>query len=185
MKSYLVKDLMVPLEEYATVSEKASLPEAVDALEKSQQAFNEKHDRHRAVLVLDDQGRVVGKLSQHDLLKALEPNYEKMEKAWQVRLSRFGVGEPYVKNAIREFSLWQKPLQDLCGKAFGIQVRDIMYAPGEGETVDAESTMDDGVHRLITGRHHSLLVTQGGRIVGILRLADVFELVGRGLKECR
>lgn len=184
MKSYTVKDLMVPLDEYATVSEEATLMEAVEALERAQQAFNQKRYKHRAVLVLDGKGRVVGKLSQHDLLKALEPNYEKMEKEWKVKLSRFGVGDLYIKNAVREFDLWQKPLQDLCGRATGVRAKDAMYTPGEGEYVDAEATMDEAVHRLIGGRHHSLLVTRGGAIVGVLRLTDVFETVNREMKEC-
>lgn len=185
MKSYVVKDLMVPLEEYATVPVDATLMEAVEALEKSQRAFDRKRYKHRAVLVLNSEGRVVGKLSQHDLLKALEPNYEKLEQEWHGKLSRFGIGDLYIRNAIREFDLWQKPLQDLCGKASALRVKEFMYTPSEGEYIEAEATMDQALHLLITGRHHSLLVTRGKRIVGILRLTDVFELVNREMKECR
>ena len=63
MKSYLVKDLMVPLSEYATVTENARLFEAVLALEKAQENFEDEHTRyrHRAVLVLDKKGKVIGK----------------------------------------------------------------------------------------------------------------------------
>jgi len=69
---------MVPLAEYATVSEDATLYEAVLALEKAQESFEDKHTRysHRAILVLDKEGDVVGKLSQLDVLKALEPKYQ-------------------------------------------------------------------------------------------------------------
>ena len=60
MKSYIVKDLMVPLSEYATVSEDATLYEAVLSLEKAQENFEDKHTRyrHRAILVLDKKGDV-------------------------------------------------------------------------------------------------------------------------------
>ena len=40
MDDYRVKDLMVPLSEYATVSEDATLYEAVAELEKAQEEFN-------------------------------------------------------------------------------------------------------------------------------------------------
>ena len=55
MKSYSVKDLMVPLSEYATVTQDATLYEAVLALEEAQEKFEDKHTRyrHRAILVLD------------------------------------------------------------------------------------------------------------------------------------
>ena len=39
MKNYCVKDLMVPISEYATVPEEATLYESVLALEKAQETF--------------------------------------------------------------------------------------------------------------------------------------------------
>jgi CBS domain-containing protein len=58
MKSYSVKDLMVPLSEYATVSEDATLYDAVLSLEEAQEKFEDRHTRyrHRAILILDDTG---------------------------------------------------------------------------------------------------------------------------------
>ena len=47
MKSYTIKDLMVPLSEYATVSEDASLYDAVLSLEDAQEQFEDKHTRYR------------------------------------------------------------------------------------------------------------------------------------------
>jgi hypothetical protein len=40
VKNYLVKDLMVPLSEYATVPMESTLFEALLALEKSQEEFD-------------------------------------------------------------------------------------------------------------------------------------------------
>ena len=66
MKNYLVKDLMVPLSEYATVPEGSTLFEAVLALEKAQEEFDHTKYKHRAVLILDSENRVIGKLSHMD-----------------------------------------------------------------------------------------------------------------------
>jgi len=46
--------------------------------------------------------------------------------------------------------------------------------------------MDKAIHQLIIGRHHSLLVTSAGgqKIVGVLRLTDVFQLVSDAFQEC-
>jgi CBS domain-containing protein len=76
MKTVQVKDVMVALEDYATVSENATLYEAVLALEKAQEEFDQSQYRHRAILVYDDKQKIVGKISQLDLLMALEPNYQ-------------------------------------------------------------------------------------------------------------
>jgi CBS domain-containing protein len=65
MKSYRVKEMMVPLSEYATVPETASLLDAVKALKKAQDAYNRSPYQHRAILVFDQNNHFVGKLSQH------------------------------------------------------------------------------------------------------------------------
>ena len=53
MKTITIKDLMVPLDEYATVQEKATLSEAVLALEQAQEKYQQLPYKHRAVLVLN------------------------------------------------------------------------------------------------------------------------------------
>ena len=70
---------MVSLDEYATVNEDATLSDAVLALERAQQAFDHTKYRHRAILVLDKTNRPIGKISQIDALKALEPKYKEIQ----------------------------------------------------------------------------------------------------------
>ena len=72
---------MVSLDEYATVNEDATLSDAVLALERAQQAFDHTKYRHRAILVLDKTNRPIGKISQIDALKALEPKYKEIQGA--------------------------------------------------------------------------------------------------------
>jgi hypothetical protein len=42
--------------------------------------------------------------------------------------------------------------------------------------------MNETIHRMVVGKHHSLLVTDGGNIVGVVRLTDVFEFIRLRLK---
>ena len=46
----MVKELMIPLSEYATVTVGANLHEAVLALEKAQADFDHTRYRHRAII---------------------------------------------------------------------------------------------------------------------------------------
>ena len=102
MKEQRVKDLMVPLSEYATVTEDATLFEAVLSLEEAQEKFENKHTRyrHRAILVLDKSDRVVGKLSQLDVLKALEPKYQDMIRGEGSR--RYGFTKKFIVSCLAE-----------------------------------------------------------------------------------
>jgi CBS domain-containing protein len=184
MKSYSIKDLMVPLSEYATVSEDASLYEAVLSLEEAQEQFEDEHTRyrHRAILVLDNTGNVVGKLSQLDVLRALEPKYNEMMKG--KGLHRYGFGGVLEQSILEKFNLFASPLDDICREAGKRNVKEFMYTPTKGEYVSEDATLDLAIHQLIVGHHQSLLVTRDKKIVGILRLTDVFAVVFHKMKEC-
>jgi len=188
MKSYKVKDLMVPLSEYATVPKTATLLEAVKALKDAQAAFDQKRYRHRAILVIDNKNHFVGKLSQHDVIEALEPNYIKMRSSvHNESVHRLGFSDDFIKSTREQYHLWEKALENLCEKAGHFSVKSIMYTPGKGEFVNESATMDEAIHRLIIGRHHSLLVTADHdvrEIVGVLRLTDIFEFVNQAMQEC-
>lgn len=182
MKTYTVKDLMVPLSEYATVREDATLFEAVLELEKAQEEFDHTRYRHRAVLVLDDDNNVSGKLSQLDALKALEPKYNDMLTGHGLKFS--GFTKSFMQTLLKDYNLFENPLKDICHKAGHTSVKTIMYKPSEGEYVDAGATLDQAIHQLVLGHHQSLLVTEGGTIIGVLRLTDVFAAVFHVMKEC-
>ncbi|MBT8372277.1 MAG: CBS domain-containing protein, partial [Deltaproteobacteria bacterium] len=123
MKSYTVKDLMVPLSEYATVSEDATLYDAVLALEEAQEKFEDKHTRyrHRAILILDKGGDVVGKLGQLDVLRSLEPKYQEMIQGRGSQ--RFGFTKKFMKSMLEDYNLFANPLDDICRKAGEQSVR--------------------------------------------------------------
>lgn len=182
MKFHSIKDIMVPLEKYATVPETATLYEAVMALEKAQQEFDLTRYRHRAVLVYDKNSRIVGKVSQLDILKALEPKYERIDEARSI--SRLGYSRQLMTKMMEQFNLWNKPLDDICKKARDTKVKEFMYTPTEGEYIDESATLDQGVHQLIVGHHQSLLVTREKEIVGILRVTDVFMEICNIMRSC-
>jgi CBS domain-containing protein len=177
MDRMTVEDLMVPLDEYATVDEDATLYEAVKALEKAQEEQDRKgyHYLHRAVLVLDKKRNVVGKISQLDVIRALEPKY--LEFGDMRNLSRTGFSPDFIKSMIEKYSLCQIPFTDMCIRAGGLKVRDFMYSPGEGEYIEADALLCEAIHAFVMGYHQSLLVTRDKRIIGILRLTDLFKEV--------
>lgn len=183
METYVVKDLMVPLNEYVTVDENATLYEAVMALEKVQLAYNNSPYQHRAILIMDKEQKVIGKISQLDVLRALEPKYAEMQGI--SGLSRHGIGKAFIKSLMVQYRLFESPMKDICKNAGTKNVRDFMYAPTEGEYVSEDSTLDEAIHLLVVGQHQSLLVTREEEIVGILRLVDVFTAVFQTMKECQ
>ncbi|CAD7837463.1 MAG: hypothetical protein [Olavius algarvensis Delta 4 endosymbiont] len=182
MKTISVKDLVVPLSEYATIPIGATLLEAVEALEKAQEDFDATKYRHRAILVLDETGHVVGKIGQLEALRALEPKYCDMVEGQAV--SRFGFNAKFIKDMCEQYDLFDRPMDDLCKKAATLKVEDCMGEIVDSEFISIEATMDVAIHLLVMGSHQSLLVKDGEAIVGILRLTDVFVAVFHTMKEC-
>ncbi len=172
---------MVPLAEYATVSEDATLLEAIHALKDAQAAFDQKRYSHRAILVYEKRGRIVGKLSQHDVISAIEPQYRKTSEL--KGMARYGISRKLATSMFEQYRFWDKPLSELCKSAVNIKVSDIMYTPSEGEYIKENDSMAEAIHRLHVGRHQSLLVTRDSEVVGILRLTDVFSTVCDAMME--
>ena len=182
MSDFDVKELMVPLSEYATVLEGSTLFDAVLALEKAQEEFDHTKYKHRGVLILDKNNRVIGKLGQLDVLRALEPKEEVPGDIDE--LNRFGFSSNFVHKLRKQRRLKAAPLKDLCSKASRLKVEDFMQAPSEGEFIEEEASLEMAVMQLVTGRHISLLVTRDTDIIGILRMTDAFAAVFHTMKEC-
>ena len=161
----IVKDMMDPLEEYTRVPEAASLYDAAKALEKAltDPSSDPSRPKDRAVLVQAPAGGVLGKLSMADVLHGLEPRYGR------------AVGSLVV---VDDYFTWTHAMfANLAERARAIPVKDLLREHSSEEMIDESASLDQAVHQLVHGKLQSLLVTRGGRIVGILRLSDVFTAV--------
>ena len=180
MENYLVKDLMVPISEYATVTVGTTLLDALQVLERAQEAYTVSKYQHRAILVLDTEGIVVGKISQLRALKAIQPEVELSEEIDEIRRFRFSdnyLAELRDKYRSRGKIIKKETLLEAAGK----KVEDFMQTPTPGEFVSEECGLDTAIHRLVAGAHMSLLVTRNNRIIGILRISDVFAALFHGM----
>ena len=180
MKTIRVKEIMVPLSEYATVHEEDTLGKAIKTLQETQTHNDPKSYKHRAVLVFDKNKNIVGKISPLDVLRSLEPKYCKIghpEKMSKIGLSRFGLSNNFLSSMMDQYCLWEESLEELVETASKLKVKDIMYSLEEGEYVDETATIAEAIHQLILGHHQSLLVSKASKVTGILRLSDVFKLV--------
>ena len=172
MKQFTVKDLMVPISEYATVPEGSTVLEAVAALEKAQEVFAHTRYSHRAVLILGKDNRVVGKLSQFDFLRSLEP--EGVHAGSLTDIDKFGFSAKAAALQREQYRLQEIPLEDIFQDAAKLKVEEFMQTPSESEYVDAKTSLHTAIHQMITDPNLSLLVLEKKEIVGVLRLSDIF-----------
>jgi len=183
VKQFKIADLMVPLAEYAVISEDANIYDAVSALEKAQEDFDAGRYPHRAILVTDENGKVVGKLGQLDILRSLEPKYATMQTG-SPGMAKYGFSKEFLVSMLETYRMFDKPFDDICRKACQEKVSKYMHRPTDGEFIGVGASLDEAVHLLVVGHHQSLLVTRDKDIVGILRLTDVFAAVFHKMKAC-
>jgi len=182
MSDYMLKDLMVPVDEYASISLGASILEGILALKEAQRReFRDDPERHRdrAVLVKDPQGRILGKLSMWSIIGCLEPSYDRVKggSTSSMAASRVGSARVLIEEIMGSSHLWRRRLSNIADETAHLKIQDLLHAPREKELIDESASLEVAIHRLVAGHFMSLLVTRDDRIVGILRLVDVFEAV--------
>lgn len=183
MKAAGIEDLMIPLKEYSTISENTGLIEAIDALEEAQKRVDRSMNQHRAMLVLNDLNDVVGKISQLDILKALEPDSKGVNRLKSI--GKYGFSQQAIRTMIAEYNFWQSLSSRLNRKAITMRVKDFMHSPTEGEFVELKASLGEAIHQLLEGPHHSLLVVLNNKIIGILRLADIVSEIHNTTKTLK
>jgi CBS domain-containing protein len=188
MKELKIGDLMLPVGDYASIHEDASILEGILALREAQQReFEDDPTRHRdrAVLVQDAHGEIIGKLSMWSIIGCLEPNYERVVggAASSKAASRVGSARIMIGEMMESSHLWRNRLRTIADESAHLTIKDLLHAPRKKELIDEGASMEKAIHQLVAGHFMSLLVTREGRIVGILRLVDVFDAVSRMIRR--
>lgn len=181
-----VKDLMLPVDHYVTVQEDTTISDAIKILEKMRHIFESegKEYRPRQLIVLDRQNRVVGRLTQLDVVTSLEPKYRSEQGDEAIKhISASGLSPELLKNMMRWYSLWGESFDDRCSKVARMNVKDCMRPPRRDEYIDENEALETAVHQLVLGRHSALMVTRKDEVVGFLRLSDVFDQIAQSCRN--
>ena len=174
-----VKDVMLSLDDYAVVGEDATMVDALCALEEAQVKLPPGRQPHRAVLVVDKKGDIVGKLGHLAFLKALEPKYDKIGDLDV--LARVGLSPEFINSMLDKLSLWKESFEDYVQRARRTKVKEVMHPATESISEDAP--LSEAVHKLVMYQTLSLLVTRGDKVVGILRLSDLFSVIAHIIRK--
>jgi len=171
-------DLMVPIERYPHLPASASLREAVAAIRRGM--TEAEGSGFRRVLVLDEQGGLVGILTIPALLKAIAPKSLKTGPA-PVAQGYAAIGDPEAGFAMELF--WERILD-------GAAMPDLARTAGAlaqpaRATVAPDTRLARALSLMLAHEAPILPVVAGGRVIGALRLVDVFDRVAATALEAR
>ncbi|UCD18262.1 MAG: CBS domain-containing protein [Candidatus Zixiibacteriota bacterium] len=179
MENKRVKDVMVPLDEYGVISQDATLLDAISAFEEALKRRDRRRQPFRAVLIVDENNKVVGKLGQLAFLKALEPNYTMLGDV--SKLTRAGVSAEFINSMMAHYRFFQDSLSDLCRRAIHVRVKDVMHPVTE--CIDEDAFLGEAIYKMVTWQTLSILVKRGEKVVGLLRLSDLCQEVAGYMKN--
>ncbi|MFC1876873.1 CBS domain-containing protein [Thermodesulfobacteriota bacterium] len=179
MNKTQVKEIMIPILKYVTVQKENTLVEVLQSLEQARKSENE--HAHRDAIVVDANGAFIGKVTMIDVFRALEPNYVKVEQQQE----KGTLTADFVMKAAKDFNLWVEPTQTICDRGVHLTVSDVMHTPEKMEYIEETATLENALHLYVMGIHQPLIVNnKDGKVTGVLRFGDVFEVVRQRLLSC-
>jgi CBS domain-containing protein len=156
-----IKDICVPLSEYPHLHDTATLKDAFTVLREAYTTGK----RYRHILVLNDKGQLTGILGMRDILRGLFPDYLRTKE------------HPHHQDPIPDFPaltlIWAQTCETQCPAAAENPVKGFMGdIPGK-VSIDNPITM--AAYLLVVHDTSMLPVVDGERLVGVVRMIDVFN----------
>lgn len=167
-----VEEVMIPIEDYSTLSAEATVKEAIDKLRLS---FSSKiatgrimETGHRSLLVIDDRGQAQGLLAIIDLLHAVMPAYISAPK-------------PSTADSIQYSPMfWAGMFTWETKELAKRRIKEIMSpAP---LTIEAEASLMEAAYLMVTNQERRLAVGRAGKVIGVIREQDLFFEMERTLR---
>jgi len=174
-----VKEIMLSLSDYAVVDEDATLQEALEALQGSVDRLPPDRQPHRAVLVRNRRGEIIGKVHYFAFLRALVPDPRSVSSLGV--LERAGVGDDLRETSMRMLDLLTGDLVDICERARSVKVRD--FYTSATVSIQEGAFLSNAIGMFLSHQTLSLLVRRREETVGILRLSDLFDELSRQILE--
>jgi CBS domain-containing protein len=176
-----VRDLLVPISEYAVTTMDKPLREAVPALRK---LYCEVEDGkcteagHRTILVLDNAGKLVGILDFKSILKVLIPE---IAGGLTAKLEALGVSIAFAQAGTADLDEARLSFRARVLKNAETQVGEIMLKIRG--TIQADADLMEALKLIYANKITALPVYDGDKIIGVLRDSDLFLTVADILME--
>jgi CBS domain-containing protein len=157
-----VGDILVPLTDFPHLSRGASLREAFAMLHAEHPTAGW---RFRHLLVFDAQETLVGLLGIRDLLLALMPDYLK------ATMAQHNAGD--LPDDASLSIVWQASFDAQCERMASTRVEHHMTQVLD--VVQADDPLTRAAYLMVSHRVDMLPVLEGERVVGVVRIVDVFN----------
>ncbi len=128
------------------------------------------------LLVLSKDETVVGKLSAAEIVRNMDPIFHSQRCGENMaHTAASGLTPTLLKSLTQNSPLRCESFELICQHVLNLKVEDCMLPSTSNEIVLESDLLEDAIHKLAMGAYQSLLVKSEEKIVGLLRLSDVYR----------
>ncbi|KAB1443188.1 response regulator [Pseudodesulfovibrio senegalensis] len=160
----VVRDIMIPVDSYTSISEDSTVREAIAELEtmqRSLQATERLMDTgHRSLLVFGKSGELAGILSPRDLIRATRPAY-------------LSAPRPSTADTLQYSTMfWEGLFTSRVREIMHLEVAEVMSS--SPPQIDADTNLMEAADAMSNERRRRVAVMENGRIIGVVREQELF-----------
>lgn len=156
----LVKDLMS--RDFIAIAADVTIQQAVERLVELDRREESGALEAQSLLVVDDEGGLEGLIAMLDILGGIEP--------------------AFLREAEHLAALtWDGLFDDVVSKAENLTVAEAMVPVEQLEIVEPDDRLMTVVELMVRKKQRRLPVVEDGKVIGIVRLYDVFHEVARAM----
>lgn len=178
---YIVKDYMVSANRFAKISDTATFSGAVMALERAHDDYLAGKREQEILLVTDGEGRVRGKLSPCDIVRAI--TLPPSDNSGGTFSGLFMVDALAVEEMTDKAVHWTYTLENSCERLKDEQIQHFISLPNATEIIGTEDNLMTALHRFSHYKHEVLFVMESHLVLGILRFSDLYKIVAKITKS--
>jgi CBS domain-containing protein len=163
-----VRDIMIPLSAFPCLKESDTVQEAIRQLRSFCPIGSTEPCGFSELLVVDDRGGLVGRVTQQGILKVLFSTLlDPMDiKAFEGRISEYSDLSTLLNGV-----LIKEGVNHLNASVAGVIEKGIRTLPSNSDLIRAMAVM-------VIGRETVLPVEVNGKLVGVVKLSEVFGAIG-------
>jgi len=162
-----VVDIMIPLEDYPKVDQKATLRDAIRVMETAELAVGGRKSLPRVLLICSQEGTLMGHVRRRDVLHGLEPRFLDSEPLKYPRKPFDVQFDPHLS----DFSA-ERMIEGVRARA-GRPITEVMR-PIKG-ALDCNDTVISALYEMTSLGVPLLPVERDGHVVGLVRSVEVFH----------
>ena len=171
-----VKDIYIKIDDYPNVSLDAPIGHAIYIMHNELEDKN----KHRTILVLDDDDHLKGYLSLRDLIRAVGPDYlhkSRPDVKGHQPFNLEGLGQDLTLLSL----IWEDSLT--------LKLQDELYKPVSQymtlmeDQVMLEDHIAKSMYLMMFNDLYILPVVENDQVIGVLRLVDLFERIADSVEK--